>query len=163
MKKYSLTLTRPDRRAIDWIGDRFASGNDLYHALWAPCEQIPSDADWDDRRNIVFILTAKDAHRVTEIRDECEGGWPCFASELAEKLDDLCSDYERDFPNLDGMFSGDLEAYASDTSKPAKLREYALNKRVAMQARKKGEIPRALDYERTCEAIYNALPKWARW
>jgi hypothetical protein len=43
------------------------------------------------------------------------------------------------------------------------LRNYAMNKAVAMQLRRDGKIDRAQQYESICETIYNLLPENARW
>jgi hypothetical protein len=43
------------------------------------------------------------------------------------------------------------------------LRNYAMNKAVAMQLRRAGKIERAQEYESICETIYNLLPEDARW
>src|ERR1700735_3564425 len=43
------------------------------------------------------------------------------------------------------------------------LRNYAMNKAVAMQMRREGNIERAQEYESICETIYNLLPENARW
>src|ERR1700686_5388797 len=43
------------------------------------------------------------------------------------------------------------------------LRNYAMNKAVAMQLRREGNIDRAQEYESICETIYTLLPENARW
>ena len=163
MKTYTLTLSLAERRAIDWIGDRYAHGNELYSLLWARCEQTPDDADWDDPRPIDFTFTPKRAHDLTTIRDDDQGHWTCFAPEFAKKFDELCNDYERDFPNLDATWPDDLEAYAADKTNPKELREYALNKAFAIRARERGENPRAFDFECACQRIYSGLPYYMKW
>lgn len=43
------------------------------------------------------------------------------------------------------------------------LRNYAMNKAVAMEQRKLGHIQTAQQYESICQTIYNLLPDYARW
>ncbi len=85
---YTLTLTLAERKAIDWVGHRYANGDSLYQALWAESTASPDDADWDDERPITFAIPEHVAWRIAEIHDE-EHGWPCFADELCDKLDTL--------------------------------------------------------------------------
>lgn len=84
-------------------------------------------------------------------------------------------------PNLDGMDISDLmpfwnkhqsgRAYrdlfpagGKGTKRAAAdLANYASNAHAARSCRAKGAIRIALDYERVCERIYEALPPFARW
>jgi hypothetical protein len=43
------------------------------------------------------------------------------------------------------------------------VRNYAINKYVAMGLRANGQIVRALEYERICDLIYNRLPDDLHW
>jgi hypothetical protein len=43
------------------------------------------------------------------------------------------------------------------------LRDYAMNKAVAVKCRPEGKIMAAMKYEDICERIYKELPEWARW
>lgn len=83
--------------------------------------------------------------------------------------------------NLDGLDAGDLLAFWAKhqrgwayrelfpDARPGRiiatrdLADYAANKAAAMGCRERGDIERALMYERICERIYGALPTWARW
>lgn len=84
---YTLTLTREDRKAIDWIGNRYAHGNHLFLLLasldWG-------ETDWSDLDNMTFEVDEPTAWRIAEIREECEGRWDCFGPELVEKLEEFC-------------------------------------------------------------------------
>lgn len=53
---YRLTLTADERKAIDWIGDRYDHGNTLSRLLLDECELSPADAEWADRGPITFAL-----------------------------------------------------------------------------------------------------------
>ena len=47
---YSLTLTADERRAFDWVGDRYNSGK--VADLLIDC--IPEDREWGDDGDITF-------------------------------------------------------------------------------------------------------------
>jgi hypothetical protein len=163
MKTYTFTLTRSERRAIDRVGQRYANGNELYRLLWMDSTPSPAFQDWISPREIAFTLDAPAAWRLAEIRDKENGRWPCFAAELARKLDDLCHAYEADHPSLDGMDPDDLEAYAADEANPEQLRQYAHLKALAMRDRERGDIDAALRRERRLEGLYQGLPAYMRW
>jgi hypothetical protein len=82
---YTLTLSKPERKAIDWVGHRYSNGDDLFHLLWG-CENDKPDADWDYDGDITFTIPE---HVAWEIRDNAEqedGQWPCFADNLTAKM-----------------------------------------------------------------------------
>ena len=84
---YTLTLTRSERRAMDWIGARYFHGDELFRLLWARSTCAPEDADWDDPRSITFSVPE---HVAWEIRDgsmEDDAPWCCFAPKLREKME----------------------------------------------------------------------------
>lgn len=83
---YKLLLTHAERMAIDWVGHRYTNGNELYRLLWAPCEQAPADADWDDERDITFHVPENVAWQVRDNAEQEDGYWPCFAPSLASKM-----------------------------------------------------------------------------
>ena len=58
------------------------------------------------------------------------------------------------------LFPSKPKGYLSAT---VNLRNYAANKATAMDCRKRGDIPTALNYEQICQRIYNELPAFARW
>jgi hypothetical protein len=80
---YDLTLTHEERKALDWIGDRYRHGYELYRLLWVDSTATPDDADWDDERDITFSIPEHVAWTVGEIVDE---GLDNFSDELADKL-----------------------------------------------------------------------------
>ena len=88
---YQLTLTIAERRAIDWVGNRYAHGTDLYKLLWASgCEAFPNDADWDNTSDITFYVPEHVAWQINEIGEECNYLWDCFAASLGAKLCEFC-------------------------------------------------------------------------
>ena len=80
----TITLSLADRKAIDWIGHRYAHGTKLYRILWGKCEQKPDDADWDDPRDIEFFVPNDVARVISEIIEEDE--LCCFSDELQFKF-----------------------------------------------------------------------------
>lgn len=94
---YTLTLSKQDRSAIDFVGDRYSNGTDLYKALQGNgVSQSPDDADWDDPRDITYSLPEHVAWGIRERAEEEDGGgegkpvFPLFASSLVSKLTALC-------------------------------------------------------------------------
>lgn len=83
---YTLTLTSGERQAIDWIGHRYAHGNELYFAL-CKCDWEPEECDWDSPDPIVFHVPEHVAWAIRDIAEESEHRWDCFAEELVTKLE----------------------------------------------------------------------------
>lgn len=83
---YSLILTPSERKAIDWIGNRYANGNDLYKLLWCQSTPSPINADWDSDWNITFIMPEHVAWEIRGIHEQEDSTWPCFAPDLANKM-----------------------------------------------------------------------------
>jgi hypothetical protein len=82
---YNLTLTQAERKAIDWVGHRYSNGDDLFHLLWG-CENSNPDADWDCEDDITFNVPENVAWSIKDNAEQEDGYWPCFASELANKM-----------------------------------------------------------------------------
>lgn len=83
---YYLTLTAGERKAIDWVGYRYAHGDQLYKVLWGGSVCNHEDADWDDPRELTFAITEAAAWMIKDIGEESHFRWDCFAPELANKL-----------------------------------------------------------------------------
>lgn len=83
---YQLTLTANERKAIDWIGNRYSHGNELYSILWGHCLQSPDDACWDFEGEITFTVPEVAAWTIADIAEESEYRWDCFSEELAAKM-----------------------------------------------------------------------------
>jgi hypothetical protein len=94
-RPYTLTLTADERRAIDWIGGRYATGDDLRDRLLDSIE-LRDDTDdlpptiWNERGEVTFSLTEADAWEVRELCEQEEFLFPCFSAELTAKLQALC-------------------------------------------------------------------------
>lgn len=84
---YTLILTADERRAFDWVGDRYHAG--AVADLLRDC--IPEgQPEWEDDGEITFLLPEHVSWRVRDLAEEEGNAWPCFAPDLACKLNDLC-------------------------------------------------------------------------
>ena len=87
---YTLVLTADERRAIDWIGDRYRHGDELFKLLWGGCRHRPEVLDWDSRETISFEIPEYIAWIIGQMGEECNYLWNCFADELSSKLTEFC-------------------------------------------------------------------------
>jgi hypothetical protein len=83
---YTLTLTADERRAFDWVGDRYNSCK--FADLLIGC--IPENREWDDDGDITFQIPEHVAWEIKELVEEEGYSWACFARTLAAKLSDFC-------------------------------------------------------------------------
>ena len=74
---YSLTLSRVERMAIDWIGGRYWNGQILFKLLWGHCQPHDGDLDWDSPRDITFAVPEWVAWEIQSHYEE--EGLPCFS------------------------------------------------------------------------------------
>ena len=92
---YKLTLTKSERDAIDWIGNRYSTGDDFYKLL-SNCKQFIIDPetgapdydfdDWDCKWDITFEVPEHIAWSIRELFEDEDMLFPCFAPEFVEKL-----------------------------------------------------------------------------
>jgi hypothetical protein len=84
----SLTLTKSERQAIDWIGYRYAHGDDLQRLLWNYCQQSDgAEIEWDSVDDITF--TIENDRKREFIRMVFADNCSCFSPELKLKLKSL--------------------------------------------------------------------------
>jgi hypothetical protein len=83
---YHLTLTKGERDAFDWVGNRYAAGE--VAKLLLDC--MPADAEWDDEGEIEFTVAEHVAWEINSLAEEEEYQWPCFAPDLASKMNTFC-------------------------------------------------------------------------
>jgi hypothetical protein len=92
---HSITLTKPERSAIDWVGHRYRHGDDLRDVL----EQaevtnnvvgLDFNESWPGECDLTFNLTEAQAWEVQTIINE-DPRLACFADGLAGKLHEFCS------------------------------------------------------------------------
>lgn len=92
---YKLTLTRSERKAIDWIGDRYRHGHELYTLLcrgeWT-IEDGTLSGDWDCENELTITMPEHVAWEVRDlIEDSSEGViLPCLAIDFCVKLVTFC-------------------------------------------------------------------------
>lgn len=80
---YTLTLTRDERRAIDWIGGRYGHGFDL-GVILTNTLYTPDDLEWDEEGDITYHLIESQAWEVSELIDA--DNLACFSDEFRSKL-----------------------------------------------------------------------------
>lgn len=83
---YTLTLTKSERMAIDWVGHRYRHGNDLREILSCAEWTGPDDCEWDGDYPIQFDILEHEAWMICDIIEE---GLDCFSLELCAKLHDF--------------------------------------------------------------------------
>ncbi len=90
---YRLTLTRCERRAFDWVGHRYATGDqwaDLLIAAWDaahPGYEESAGDRWHDTADMEFPVPESVAWQLAELAEQTDGRFPCFGRELREKLE----------------------------------------------------------------------------
>jgi hypothetical protein len=87
---YHLTLTAGERKAIDWIGNRYDHGHDLFKLLWVESYAAPNSADWDYAGDITFSIPEFVAWDIRDMGERNNYLWDCFAPELVNKLNAFC-------------------------------------------------------------------------
>jgi hypothetical protein len=91
MKMYTLTLTITEQKAINWIGNRYRHGNDLYNLLvlctWEFEGQRGGDTEWAwGMHDITFKIPESIAWQIVDIIEDENERLSCFANELKNKL-----------------------------------------------------------------------------
>ena len=91
---YTLTLTSGQRQAIDFVGDRYAHGDNLFDILmgceWHDETDRAEVVEWDSSEDITFWIPEHRAWEINEIREDCKGLWDCFDAELVGVMDSFC-------------------------------------------------------------------------
>ncbi len=86
---YSLTLTHHERQAIDWVGNRYWNGTQLWRWLWLDSLQCDNEIEWIDESEITFYVREEVAWLIKAAAEE--EGWPCFGPGLVMKLNEFLS------------------------------------------------------------------------
>ena len=84
---YTLTLSGPERRAFDWLGDRYGTGEPIA-AILRGC--LPDDAEWTQRGDITFLVPEHEAWLIAE-RLGRRRHVAVFRAGLATKMTDFTS------------------------------------------------------------------------
>lgn len=80
---YTISLTAEERRAFDWIGDRYTTGDAVSRLL---CECMGEDDEWSQDGDITFRVPEHMAWQIAELAEAEDGLWPCFAAALRNKM-----------------------------------------------------------------------------
>jgi hypothetical protein len=85
---YTLTLTKAERQAFDWVGDRYNAGRVADLLIGCIPEGQP---EWNEDGDITFAIPERIAWEIRDLAEEEGSAWPCLAPDLASKLNDFCS------------------------------------------------------------------------
>lgn len=88
---YTLTLTKSERAAFDWVGNRYATGNEVSNLLidCIPDDELENDGDWNCDKDITFQIPEHIAWQIRELSDEEDNLWPCFSPGLKRKMNEF--------------------------------------------------------------------------
>lgn len=84
---YSLFLSPNERKAIDWVGNRYDHGDSLRNLL---LDCLNADDEWGGDAHILFAIPESVAWEICLIAEQCEYRWDCFAPSLSLKLTNFC-------------------------------------------------------------------------
>lgn len=85
---YILTLTKAERDAIDFVGDRYVHGFQLRELLWQGClSRWPDGCEWYHHGEVTFTLPEHVAWQVCEM---VEQGLDLFSEDFCSKLHNFC-------------------------------------------------------------------------
>lgn len=88
---YALTLTHEERKAIDWVGHRYAHGDELREILDA-CDTVSDDdCSWGGDEELTFVIPEHKAWDIQSIGEESNWRWDCFSPGLVSKLNRFCA------------------------------------------------------------------------
>lgn len=94
---YVLTLSLGERKAFDWVGDRYPTGSDwreLLVSAWNagnPDSELSGDELWTEPGEMTFRVPESVAWELAEAAGEAaDRSFPCFSRELAEKCHNFC-------------------------------------------------------------------------
>lgn len=89
---YTITLTKAERNAFDWVGDRYNAGEVARlltsGGMWGV--ESEEDVEWDDDEDITFFIPEHVMWEILNMAHEEDYSWPCFSRVLREKLNSLC-------------------------------------------------------------------------
>jgi hypothetical protein len=86
---YQLTLTRDERRAFDWVGDRYHAGT-ISDLLRMYCTVTDDAFGWDDDVTLTYVVPEWVAWQINDLAELENHAWPCFGEELKAKMVDFC-------------------------------------------------------------------------
>ena len=82
-RPYTLTLTVGDRKAFEFVGDRYGNGIDMINIL---INGLSNGEEWDDPRTLTFYLMEHEAWQIQSLAEEDDYLFPLFSGNLKEKM-----------------------------------------------------------------------------
>lgn len=82
---YTLTLTKDERLAFEWIGDRYAAGEVMRTLV----QCLTGDDSWEQDGDMTFTVPEPYAWAIKHLAEDEDGLWPCFSPELTRKMNDF--------------------------------------------------------------------------
>jgi hypothetical protein len=82
---YVLELTSEDRRAFDWVGDRYIAGQVASILI----DLLSEDRERTDTGLISFDVPEAVAWEIQQFAQEEGCSWPCFGRQLRDKLSEF--------------------------------------------------------------------------
>jgi hypothetical protein len=85
---YTLTLTRDERMAFDWVGYRYNAAH--IAGILTESECIGLVHDWNDPIDITFDIPEHMAWGINKLAEKEDYSFPCFSDDLRDKLTAFC-------------------------------------------------------------------------
>jgi hypothetical protein len=85
---YKLTLSLEERKAFDFVGYRYATGDDIAELL-VSCIQPDEESEmdfWSDNKDVIFIVPEHIAWKIEQLAAEEDYFWPLFSDSLKAKM-----------------------------------------------------------------------------
>lgn len=79
---YTLTLSRDERRAVEWVGNRYWNGDEFRFILM---DCINHGSEWDDAGPVTFFVDEFQAWNILDLSRS--DGWTCFSPAFVDKLE----------------------------------------------------------------------------
>lgn len=88
---YKLTLSREERKAFDFVGDRYATGSQIANVLFLLANNDDDELEyWDaDDKDITFTIPERVAWEIKQWAAEEDYLWPLFAPDLKQKMQEF--------------------------------------------------------------------------
>lgn len=80
---YSLTLSKEERSAFDWVGNRYTNGDAMWNVL---TDYLPEGVEWLDDGAITFELPLEAVQALKRLAQQENNLWPCFSNRLKYKM-----------------------------------------------------------------------------
>lgn len=84
---YTLILTKSERDAFDWVGDRYFTGEETKKLL---LDCLPEGVEWDSDKEITFNIPEHIAWEIENLAERENYSFPCFAKGLFDKMYTFC-------------------------------------------------------------------------